>query len=132
MLANHVFWRLMLFYTHLLLLLHPSVLRLSIVTFNNDAKSLPKYILRKYDVSRIRPRLGVSPHLSCNSSKRLEHPNSRRTLAQSSGFTTRMTRFRLKTLKRLSKRNWNAQKGVACEYSCFSLLFAARDVAKGP
>ena len=39
-----------------------------------------------------------------------------------------MTRFQLKTLKRLSKRNWKAQKGVACEYSCFSLLLAARDV----
>ena len=49
-----------------------------------------------------------------------------------SGFTTRMTRFRLKTLKRLSKRNWKAQKGVACEYSCFYLLLAARDVVKGP
>ena len=36
--ANHVFWPLMLFYTHLLLLLQPSVLWLSIVTFNNDAK----------------------------------------------------------------------------------------------
>ena len=34
--ANQVFWRLMLFYTHLLLLLQPSVLWLSIVTFNND------------------------------------------------------------------------------------------------
>ena len=35
MLANHVFWRLMLFYTHLLLLLQPSVLFHYIVTFNN-------------------------------------------------------------------------------------------------
>ena len=35
MLANHVFWRLMLFYTHLLFLQQPSVLWLSIVTFNN-------------------------------------------------------------------------------------------------
>ena len=42
MLANHVFWRLMLFYTHLLLLLKPSVMWLSIVTFNNDAKPPPK------------------------------------------------------------------------------------------
>ena len=33
MLANHVFWHLMLFYTHLLLLLQPSVMWLSIVTF---------------------------------------------------------------------------------------------------
>ena len=35
-----MFWRLMLFYTHMLLLLQPSVLWLSIVTFNNDAKPL--------------------------------------------------------------------------------------------
>ena len=63
MLANHVFWRLMLFYTHLLLLLQPSVLWLSIVTFNNDAKPPPKWILREFDVSRIRPRLGGLPHL---------------------------------------------------------------------
>ena len=33
MLANLVFWRLMLFYTHVLLLLQPSVLWLSIATF---------------------------------------------------------------------------------------------------
>ena len=39
MLANHVFWWLMLFYIHLLLLLQPSVMWLSIITFNNDAKS---------------------------------------------------------------------------------------------
>ena len=63
MLANHVFWRLMLFYTHLLLLLQPSVLWLSIVTFNNDAKPPPKWILREFDVSRIRPRVGGLPHL---------------------------------------------------------------------
>ena len=37
-----MFWRLMLFYTHLLLLLQPSVLWLSIATFNNDAKPLLK------------------------------------------------------------------------------------------
>ena len=35
MLANHVFWRLMHFYTHLLLLLQPSVQWLSIVNLNN-------------------------------------------------------------------------------------------------
>ena len=63
MLANHVFWRLMLFYTHLLLLLQPSVLWLSIVTINNDAKPPPKWILREFDVSRIRPRPGGLPHL---------------------------------------------------------------------
>ena len=56
MLANHVFWRLMLFNTHLLLLLQPSVLWLSIVSYNNDAKP-------KFDVSRIGPRLGGLPHL---------------------------------------------------------------------
>ena len=41
-LANHVFWRFMLFYTYLLLLLQASVLWLSIITFNNDAKQPPK------------------------------------------------------------------------------------------
>ena len=61
--ANHVLWRLMLVYTHLLLLLQPSVLWLSIVTFNNDAKPPPKWILREFDVSRIRPRPGGLPHL---------------------------------------------------------------------
>ena len=60
---NHVFWRLILFYTPLLLLLQPSVLWLSIVTFNNDAKSPPKLILREFDVSRIGPLLGGLPHL---------------------------------------------------------------------
>ena len=63
MLENHVFWRLMLFNTHLLLLLQPSVLWLSIATFNNDAKPPPKWILREFDVSRIGPRLGGLPHL---------------------------------------------------------------------
>ena len=53
----------MLFYTHLLLLLQPSVLWLSIVNFNNDTKPPPKWIFRKFDVSRIRPRLGGLPHL---------------------------------------------------------------------
>ena len=42
--TNHVFWRLMLFYTHLLLLLQPSVLWPSIVTFLKDAKPPPKWI----------------------------------------------------------------------------------------
>ena len=63
MLANHVFWRLMHFYTHLLLLLQPSVQWLSIVNFNNDAKPPPKWILREFDVPRIRPRPGGLPHL---------------------------------------------------------------------
>ena len=63
MLANHVFWWLMLFYTHVLLLLQPSVLWLSIVTFNNDSKPPPKWISREFDVSRIRPLLGGLPHL---------------------------------------------------------------------
>ena len=53
----------MLFNTHLLLLLQPSVLWLSIVSFNNDAKPPPKWILREFDVSWIRPRLGGLPHL---------------------------------------------------------------------
>ena len=43
MLANHVFWRLMLFYSHLLLLLQPSLLWLFIVTFLNDANPLPNW-----------------------------------------------------------------------------------------
>ena len=63
MLANHVFWWLMHFYTSLLLLLQPSVQWLSIVNFNNDAKPPPKWILREFDVSRIRPRPGGLPHL---------------------------------------------------------------------
>ena len=63
MLANHVFWRLMLFYTHLLLLLQPSLLWLFIGTFLNDANSLPKWILREFDVSWIRPQLGGLTHL---------------------------------------------------------------------
>ena len=63
MLVNHVFWRLMHFYTPLLLLLQPSVLWLSIVNFNNDAKPPPKRILHEFDVSRIRPRPGCLPHL---------------------------------------------------------------------
>ena len=94
MLQDHAFWRLMCFCSHLLLLLIPSVLWLSIVTYN-DAKPPPKWILGEFDVSRIRPgkegyltlkrlrgqiwprlrglrglpdratRLGGSPHLSC-------------------------------------------------------------------
>ena len=63
MLANHMFWRLMLFYTHFLLLLQPSVRWLSIITFNNDANPPAKWILREFDVSRIRPRLDRLPHL---------------------------------------------------------------------
>ena len=56
-LLNHLFWLLMLFYTPSLLLLQPSVLWLSIVTLN-DAKLPPEWILREFDVSRIRPRQG--------------------------------------------------------------------------
>ena len=63
MLADRVFWRLMLFYTHLWLLLKPSMLWLSIVTFNIHAKPPPKWILREFDISRIRPRLRGLPHL---------------------------------------------------------------------
>ena len=51
-----MFWRLMHFYTHLLLLLQPSVQWLSIVNFNDDAKAPPNWILREFDVPRIRPR----------------------------------------------------------------------------
>ena len=47
-----------------------------------------------------------------------------------SGFITRMTGFPLKTFKRLPKRNRKAQEVVACEYSRFSLLLAARDGRK--
>ena len=62
MLANHVFWPSVLFYTRLLLLLQPSVLWLSIVSFNNDGKPPPRWILREFDVSRIRSRLcGSTP-----------------------------------------------------------------------
>ena len=63
MLENHVFWRLMHFYTPLLLLLQPSVQWLSIVNVNNDAKPPPKWILRELDVSRSRPLSGGLPHL---------------------------------------------------------------------
>ena len=41
----------MFLYTHLLLLLQPSVLWLSIVTFNNDAKLPPKWILREFIIT---------------------------------------------------------------------------------
>ena len=55
MLANHEFWRLMHFYTPLLLLLQPSVQWLSIVNFKNDAKPPPKGILREFDVLSTNP-----------------------------------------------------------------------------
>ena len=61
MLANHMFWQLMISYTHLLLLLKTPVMWLSIVVFNNAGK--PKWILRKFDVSRIQARLDGLPHL---------------------------------------------------------------------
>ena len=60
MLANHVFWQLMLFYTHLL---QPSLLWLFIGTFLNDANPLPNWILRDFDVSWIRPQLGRLTYL---------------------------------------------------------------------
>ena len=63
MLANHVFWRSMHFFTHLLLLLKPLVQWLPIVNFNNNAKPPPKRILREFDVPQIRPRPGGLPHL---------------------------------------------------------------------
>ena len=62
-LANHLPWRLTHLYTPLLLLLQPSVLWLSIVNFNDDAKPPPKWILGEFDVSRIRPRPGGYPTL---------------------------------------------------------------------
>ena len=61
MLANHVFLRLILFYTHLLFLLKLLGLWLSIVTLNDNAKPSPNWFLREFDLSRIRPRLGVTP-----------------------------------------------------------------------
>ena len=57
-----MFWWLML-YTHLRLLLKPSELWLSIATFNNHEKPPPKWILREFDVSRIRPQLWGLPYL---------------------------------------------------------------------
>ena len=80
MLAKHVFWRLMFFYTHLLLQLQPSVLWHSI-----DVKPPTKWIWHEFDASwvptlkrlhsktwpRLRGladwenRLGGSPHPSC-------------------------------------------------------------------
>ena len=52
---------LMLFYTDLMLLLQPSVLWLSIVTFNNDAKLPPKWILREISIARPTPARRVTP-----------------------------------------------------------------------
>ena len=43
--------------------MQPSGLWLPIVTFNDDAKLRPKWILREFDVSQIRPRVGGLPHL---------------------------------------------------------------------
>ena len=54
------FWWLMLFYTDLLLLLQPSVLWLSIVTFNNDAKLRPKWILREFSIANPTPSRRVT------------------------------------------------------------------------
>ena len=71
MLANLVFWRLLLFYTDVLLLLQLSVLWLSIVTLN-DAKPPPEWILRQFDVFRIRLRLGGLPHLETFTLSRLK------------------------------------------------------------
>ena len=52
MLANHVYA-----HAHLLLLQQPSVLWLSIVTFNNYVKpTAAKVSFGEFDVSRIRPR----------------------------------------------------------------------------
>ena len=51
----------MLFYTHLLLLLQPSVLWLYIVTFNNDAKLLPKLVLREFSIANPTSARWVTP-----------------------------------------------------------------------
>ena len=56
-----MFWWLMLFCTHVLLLMKPPVLWLSIATFNNDTKPPRKWILSEFDVFRIWPRLGGLP-----------------------------------------------------------------------
>ena len=61
MLVNHVCWWWMLFYTRLLLLLQPPVLWLSIVTFNNDAKLPPKWILREFSIANPTPAKRVTP-----------------------------------------------------------------------
>ena len=70
MVAKHVnkkyagkpsFWWLMLLYTDLLLLLPPSVLCLSIVTFDNDAKLRPKWILREISSANPTPARRVNP-----------------------------------------------------------------------
>ena len=97
MLANHVFWRFMLFNTHLLLLLQSSVLLLSIVNFvqiwcftnQTPIGGLPR--LEPLHVKiwpRLRglpsladwaTRLGGSPHLSCKCDqiKMSDHMNRR-------------------------------------------------------
>ena len=51
----------MLFYTCLLLLLRAPVLWLSVVTFNNDAKLPPKWILRKFSIANPTPARRVAP-----------------------------------------------------------------------
>ena len=51
----------MLFYTRLPLLLQPPVLWLSIVTFNNDAKQLPKWILCELSTANPTPEGRVTP-----------------------------------------------------------------------
>ena len=50
-------------------------MRLSFVTFNNDAKPPPKWILREFDVSWIRPRLGGLPHLETGLADRDTSPD---------------------------------------------------------
>ena len=61
MLANHVFWRLMLFNTHLLPLLQLSFLWLSFVTFNNDVKPPPKWLARIRCITKPTPARRVTP-----------------------------------------------------------------------
>ena len=51
----------MLFYTHFLLLLQPSGLWLSIVTFDDDAKLPLKWILREFSIANPTPARRVTP-----------------------------------------------------------------------
>ena len=59
--GKQVFWWLMLFCTRLPLLLQPPVLWLSIVTFNNDAKLPPKWILWELSTANPTPARRVTP-----------------------------------------------------------------------
>ena len=134
MLANHVFWWLMLFYTHLLLLLQPSVLWLSIVTLNNDAKLPPKWIFATK--TKAREKLGGAGKRKRKGERACNHfiydP-----LAHTC-CTFEIIRFRL-------SNNWNVndkgtfnlcrllaviRKQLTCENVRFSSLFADGHVSR--